>query len=204
MDAPAKSVMRCKRHVGRREAKLLGEAAGARVIAGTAGGTAPPHSGLIVDHEDEKTHARPALADGCSPMAAATIQNSVNSPGYVSTSIEPPCSRTMMSWLSGEARSPFCTLADGLRREERIGTSGSLHFGRDARAVVADPDFRRYRRGSWSAAREWAGGRLHSSFRFALRSGIGAIGDQVEQHPRNLLREDVSASPAVGSKERSG
>jgi hypothetical protein len=52
--------------------------------------------GLIVDHENEKVHGRfPDLAMVAAPRGR-TILNSVNSPGCVSTSIDPPCCLTMM------------------------------------------------------------------------------------------------------------
>src|SRR5689334_16358345 len=54
---------------------------------------------LIINHENEKFH----VDASCLPMAAAlrgrVMRNAVNSPGIVSTSIDPPCCLTMMSWL---------------------------------------------------------------------------------------------------------
>src|SRR5215470_12685325 len=54
---------------------------------------------LIVNHENEELH----VDAPCLPMAAAlrgrVMRNTVNSPGFVSTSIDPPCCLTMMSWL---------------------------------------------------------------------------------------------------------
>src|SRR5665811_636856 len=59
---------------------------------------------LIVDHKDEKVHVRsPDLAIVAAPRVR-TILNSVNSPGCVSTSIEPACCLTMISWLSERPR----------------------------------------------------------------------------------------------------
>src|SRR5450759_5044557 len=59
---------------------------------------------LIVDHKDEKVHVRsPDLAMVAAPRGR-TILNSVNSPGCVSTSIDPPCCLTMMSWLMDRPR----------------------------------------------------------------------------------------------------
>ena len=53
---------------------------------------------LIVNHENEQAHAPPAPDLLASVIARGrTILNSVNSPGTVSTSIEPPCCLTMMS-----------------------------------------------------------------------------------------------------------
>src|SRR6202043_4075796 len=55
---------------------------------------------LIIDHEYEQIHPRPPdlLADAA--PRGRKIRNSVNSPGLVSTSIDPPCCLTMISWLS--------------------------------------------------------------------------------------------------------
>src|SRR5664279_3819911 len=59
---------------------------------------------VIVDHEDEKVHGRsPDLAMVAAPRGR-TILNSVNTPGCVSTSIEPACCLTMISWLSERPR----------------------------------------------------------------------------------------------------
>ena len=112
---------------------------------------------------------------------------SVNWPGYVSTSIDPPCCLTMMSWLMDRPRPS--AFSGRLRREERIEHL-LLHLGRNAGAVVADPDFH--------AVPEVLGrgsqGRLVVAsvcFRFALGRRIEAVGDQVQQRPRDVLREDV-------------
>jgi len=51
---------------------------------------------LIIDHENEQTHARPDLTADAAARGR-TIRNSVNAPGCVSTSIDPPCCLTMMS-----------------------------------------------------------------------------------------------------------
>src|SRR5262245_25810058 len=54
---------------------------------------------LIVDHKNEESH----VDTPCLPMAAAlrgrVMRKAVNSPGVVSTSIDPPCCLTTMSWL---------------------------------------------------------------------------------------------------------
>src|SRR5262245_41882863 len=54
---------------------------------------------LIIDHQNEEVH----VDASCLPMAAAlrgrVTRNAVYSPGVVSTSIDPPCCLTMMSWL---------------------------------------------------------------------------------------------------------
>jgi len=71
-------------------------------------------------------------------------------------------------------------LADGFGREERIEHL-FLHLGRNARAVVAYPDFNAVAKILGHGGQD----RLVVApicFRFALRSGIEAIGDQVEQH----------------------
>ena len=84
-----------KRH-GAGLGKLHREAAGAEIAPELL---AEQHLdvGLVINHENEQVHARsPDLA----MVAAArgrTILNSVNSPGCVSTSIDPPCCLTMMS-----------------------------------------------------------------------------------------------------------
>src|SRR5450755_799155 len=52
---------------------------------------------LIVDHENEKLHARSPYLAMVAAQRGRTILNSVNSPGCVSTSIDPPCCLTMMS-----------------------------------------------------------------------------------------------------------
>src|SRR5262245_12397622 len=62
------------------------------------------HVRLIINYENKQVHVdAPAL-----PMAAALrgrmIRNSVNSPGVVSTSIDPPCCLTIMSWLMERPR----------------------------------------------------------------------------------------------------
>ena len=53
--------------------------------------------GFIINHKNEKVHERsPDLAMVAAPRGKI-ILNSVNSPGCVSTSIDPPCCLTMMS-----------------------------------------------------------------------------------------------------------
>ena len=52
---------------------------------------------LIVNHENEKVHARSPDLIRAAPARGRTIRNSVNAPGCVSTSIDPPCCLTMMS-----------------------------------------------------------------------------------------------------------
>jgi hypothetical protein len=55
------------------------------------------HIGLIINHENERVHMRSPDLKRDAPARARTILNSVNSPGCVSTSIDPPCCLTMMS-----------------------------------------------------------------------------------------------------------
>ena len=52
---------------------------------------------LIIDHENEQVHARSPDLIRAAPARGRTIRNSVNAPGCVSTSIDPPCCLTMMS-----------------------------------------------------------------------------------------------------------
>src|SRR5262249_46123752 len=54
---------------------------------------------LIINHKNQELHAgAPALAR-VAALQGSTIRISVNSPGLVSTSIDPQCCLTMMSWL---------------------------------------------------------------------------------------------------------
>src|ERR1019366_6408799 len=62
------------------------------------------HVRVIIDHENESVHARSPDFISDAPARGRTIRNSVNSPGCVSTSIEPACCLTMMSWLSERPR----------------------------------------------------------------------------------------------------
>jgi len=52
---------------------------------------------LVIDNANEKIHACPPDLARDAAMRGRTILNSVNAPGWVSTSIEPPCCLTMMS-----------------------------------------------------------------------------------------------------------
>jgi hypothetical protein len=78
-------------------------------------------------------------------------------------------------------------LSSRLSREERIE---HLFFdlGRDTRAVVANPDLHTIAEALGRGSEGWLA-IIH--FRFALRRRVEAIRDQVEQRPRNLLREYI-------------
>src|SRR6516162_5711806 len=52
---------------------------------------------LIVNHENEQFHARPPDWVSNAATRGRRILNSVNSPGCVSTSIDPACCLTMIS-----------------------------------------------------------------------------------------------------------
>ena len=52
---------------------------------------------LVVNHENKQVHARSPGLIRAAPARGRTIRNSVNAPGRVSTSIDPPCCLTMMS-----------------------------------------------------------------------------------------------------------
>ena len=71
-------------------------------------------------------------------VRGSTILNSVNSPGSVSTAIEPACCFTMMSWLMRQAEPG--TFSGRLGGEERIEHL-FLYLGCYAGAIVANPDF---------------------------------------------------------------
>ena len=80
----------------------------------------------------------------------------------------------------------------GLGREERIEHL-LLHFGRNAGAVVADPDFDAVT----EVLRRGSKGRLVVAtigLCFALGRCVEAVRNQVEQNPRDLLRENVDLS----------
>ena len=53
--------------------------------------------GLVVDHKNEKAHLRPPDLAMDAAVRGSVILNSVNSPGCVSTSIDPECCFTTMS-----------------------------------------------------------------------------------------------------------
>ena len=76
--------------------KLHREAAGAKVAPELL---AEQHLDirLIINHENEQVHARSPDLIRDAAARGRTIRNSVNSPGCVSTSIDPPCCLTMMS-----------------------------------------------------------------------------------------------------------
>ena len=81
------------------------------------------------------------------------------------------------------------TLAGGFGREERVEHL-LLYLGRNARAVVAYPDF-----DSVAEILGRSGKRrlvvASICLRFALRRSVKAVGDQVEQRPGDLLREQI-------------
>ena len=88
---------------------------------------------------------------------------------------------------NGQAKpSPF---TGRLGRKERVEQL-LLHLGRNAGAVVANPDFDAVAEvlGRGSKRRL-----VVASIRlgFALRRRVEAVGDQVEQRPRDLLREQI-------------
>ena len=112
---------------------------------------------------------------------------SVNSPGCVSTSIDPPCCLTMMSWLMDRPR-PVPSPA-GLVVKNGIEDL-FLHFRRNAGAIVADPDFDAVAEVLGRGSKGWLV-IAAIRFRFALGRCIEAIGDQIEQNPRDVLREDI-------------
>src|SRR5215204_4488620 len=61
--------------------------------------------GLVVDDEDQHAHGLASSFAGEAAERGRTILNSVYSPGLVSTSIEPRCCFTTMSWLRESPRS---------------------------------------------------------------------------------------------------
>src|SRR5262249_35916749 len=87
----------------RRQRELHGETPGAQVVAELLSKQCL-HVGLVIHHQDQEVH----LLAPCSPSDAArrgkTTLNSVYSPGSVTTSIEPACCFTTMSWLSDRPR----------------------------------------------------------------------------------------------------
>src|SRR5215204_3150644 len=60
--------------------------------------------GLVVDDEDQHAHGLTSSFAGEAAERRRTILNSVYSPGLVSTSIEPRCCFTTMSWLRESPR----------------------------------------------------------------------------------------------------
>ena len=62
---------------------------------------------------------------------------SVNSPGFVSTSIKPACCLTMMSWLIERPRPVPSPVGFVVKN----GSNIFFHVGRNTGAVIADPDF---------------------------------------------------------------
>ena len=79
----------------------------------------------------------------------------------------------------------------GLRCEKRI-KHFFLHLRRNAHAIVTDPDFH-------AIAKAFRGGHEGRFVNFALRKifiprCVDAIGNQIEQSPRDFLRENISLS----------
>jgi hypothetical protein len=167
--------------------KLHGEPASAKVVSKLLS-EQNLDIGLIVDHENEHVHARsPDLLKGFTRAR----QNDPKFGEFAGLRID--LNRPTMLLdddvvTDRQAQpSPF---TGGLCRKERVEQL-LLHLGRDAGAVVAYPDF--------DAVAE-ALGRGNQcglviapiGFHFALGRGIEAVGDQVEQHPRDLLREQIN------------
>jgi hypothetical protein len=109
--------------------------------------------------------------------------HSVNSPGRMSTSIDPECCLTMMSWLS-ESRSPVPSPA-------RLGgEEGVEHLlpdiARNPGTVIANPDlypvaevFRRRGKRKLLA--------IAVCLSLALSRGVETVRDQVAKDPGDLL-----------------
>src|SRR5262245_42712792 len=97
--------------------------------------------------------------------------------------MEPPCCLTMMSWLMERPR-PLPSPA-GLV-EERIENL-FLHLRRNASAVVSDRNFDMITKvfGGDSKPRFMAS----ICFRTALRCSEKAVGNKIQQSPRNVLWE---------------
>ena len=93
----------------------------------------------------------------------------------------------MMSWLR-DRPSPVPSPAR-LGRKERVEHL-LLHFGRDAGAVVADPDLHPVAEVLGRGRKGWLIATV-TSFGLALGRSIEAVRDQIEQHPGDLLGEHV-------------
>ena len=173
--------------------KFHGEAVGAQVAPELL---AKQHLdiGLIVDHENEWTHAPPpdlvvALATAAA-VRGRMILNSVNFPGAVSTTIEPACCLTTMSWLM-ERPSPVPSPA-GLVVKNGLNifsfTSGGIPV-----PLSRISDFDAVAEVLGRGGKRWL---VVASVRlgFALRGGVEAVGNEVEERPRNLLWEQIDLS----------
>ena len=93
---------------------------------------------LIIDHENEKVHARPPDLAMVAAPRGRTILNSVNSPGCGIDLYRP--AMLLDDDVMAERKAEPGALTGRLGREERIEHL-LLHLGRNAGAVVADPDF---------------------------------------------------------------
>ena len=117
------------------------------------------------------------------PVRGNVIMNSVNTPGSVSTSI---CAAMLFhDDVVAHRQAKPGALARRLGGEEGI-EHFLLHFQRDTRAVVADPDFHLVAEALCRGAQR----RLEALLAglLALVRGIEAVRNQVEEHPRDLLR----------------
>src|SRR5712671_3175876 len=92
--------------------------------------------GFVVNNKNKQAHlSAPALL--VAAMRGRMTLNSVNSPGRVSTSIDPACCLMTMSWLNERPRpvpSP-----GGLVVKKGLNIF-SFHLGRNTSATVTDPD----------------------------------------------------------------
>ena len=95
IDTPVASATALKRGWSRR-GKLHREPASANIMSKLL---AKQHLNIrfVINHENEKVHDRPPDLATVAAVRGRVILNSVNSPGWVSTSIDPPCCLTMTS-----------------------------------------------------------------------------------------------------------
>jgi hypothetical protein len=76
-----------------------------------------------------------------------------------------------------------------LRCEERVEHL-FLHVGRNAGAVVANPDFHMISKASCRGRKGWFIA-ITISLSFTLCRGVKSVGDQIEQDSCDVLREDI-------------